>query len=447
MTKINSVTGLVGLFALALVACGDDSSSGGESKPGSGVTPSGDGRDTGTGTTSPGGSSNEGAPNGNTPTGACVVKSNITQNTTWDPVSCPDGYLVKYMLEVRGDAELHIEPGTVVKLASTASLNVVDSGALVAKGTAAAPIVFDGATVGTPSWGGLRIRSANPLNALAFVVVRHAGTNENEYPAALMVSKDGVASLDSVEISDNALRGLGVYSGGKLTHFDRVAILRNLGGAGHVTVPAVKYLKGVNNTIVDNGLSNSMIVEATSLLKITEDSVWPSLAPAAYRITGQNGANGDILKVEQHLVIEPGAILDFASGSGILVAGGTAGLKAVGMPDQKIVFRGVDGSSWSGITFGESAWSDNRLENVEVRNASCAPSWGYYGTGNSSTRKAGILLGYNAVKPVSAVLKDFVITGPNNAPADVAVKGSSTLGQEGSVTGTGTAGVLEVQAL
>jgi hypothetical protein len=62
-----------------------------------------------------------------------------------------------------------------------------------------------------------------------------------------------------------------------------------------------------------------------------------------------------------------------AGGSGFLVAGGTAGLKAAGTPEQKIVFRGIGGSSWLGITFGESTWSENRLENVEVRNATSAP--------------------------------------------------------------------------
>lgn len=442
VTALLSVLGIVGLSS-TLLACSSDDTDGGASGPSGTASPNG------TGSSGPSGTDddddgNVGEANGKTPTGECVIKYNITKNATWSPTSCPDGYLLKYSLEVRGDAELRLEPGTVVKVARNGGLTVTDNAAIIAKGQSSSKVVFDGATVSQASWSGLEIKSSNALNELSYVKIQHAGSHPDTFVAAINVSDNGVLALADVDVIDNGAVGLSLWGNGKYLRFDRVTIARNVGAPAQVTVPKVKYLKGLGTVITDNGANNSIIVEATSLHKITEDSVWPALP---YRIAGQNGLGSGVVEVESHLEIEAGAILELTSGSGFLVEGGSSGLKVVGTPGQKVVFRGVDGSSWSGITYGESAWSGNRLEHVEIKNAAGAPSWGYYGTGNSGTPKAGILLGYNFTTPVAVVLKDFVISGPNSAPADVAVKGASTLGQEGNVVGTGAAGALAIQTL
>lgn len=438
--------GVLGVLALALLtaACSggsDDAASGGGGNGG------GSGDDDSALGAGKSGANGEGGDDAALPTGDCVVKTDVTKNTTWSPALCPTGYLLKYETEVRGPGvELHLEPGTKLLFASTASLTVHDGAALVAIGTPDAKVVFEGTTDDVGAWVGLRIRSNSTKNELSQVVIKHAGSSEM-LRAALSLSEEAVVALRDVEIVDNQRVGFAMYDSARLTEFSRVVVRGNAGGAGHVGVPHVKHLRGDGNIFENNGNGNSVIVEATALLKLTQEATWPSISPAVYRIAGQGGSGGGIVKVEQHLTIEPGAVFELTGSSGFLMDGAASGLRAIGTPDKKIVFRGIDGSSWSGLTFGESTWAENRLEHVEVRNASSAPSWGYYGTGNPATPKAGILLGYNQAAIVSVTLKDFVMTGPNNAPTDVAVKGGTMLNQEGVIAGTGAGGVLTVQAL
>jgi hypothetical protein len=55
------------------------------------------------------------------------------------------------------------------------------------------------------------------------------------------------------------------------------------------------------------------------------------------------------------------------------------------------------------------------------------------------------MLGYNFVIAVPLTMKDVVVAGPHNAPADVFRKNSANLVLEGTNTGTGAAGALEIE--
>jgi hypothetical protein len=438
-----SALAALGLVGLAFLACACEQPSASDLDP---AEAEGGGGRVGAGDERP----NAAGEPANTASGSCAITNNITKPTTWSKEACPNGYHVRFMIDVVGSGvKLEVRPGTKVRVANGASITVRDGATLAAQGAADDPIVFEGMTGAPGSWAGLRIKTNSPSNRLAHAIVRHAGGGELR--AALSLSEMGRIALSDTVISDNAKVGLALFDEASLASFDRVALLRNGHAAAQVGVPHVKYLNGEEVTILDNGLEsgigNAVLVEATSLLKLTEDATWPSVAPAVYRIGGQGGQDSGIVEVEAHLDIEPGAVFEMTSGSGFLVAGGAAGLRAVGTEGHAIVFRGVDESSWTGITFGESSWSENRLEHVEVRGAFVAPKWGYYGTGNTSTRKAGILLGYNVATPVQLSLKNFTVIGPNNAPADVAVKRAAVLHLGDGVVGTGDGGKLVLQAL
>lgn len=441
---VPSLLPLLALLGAGLVACGGAEDGGG-----------GRGLDLGRGADGAGDDSSGGGPDGDDdgitgggplPTGDCVVKQRITKSTTWSPAACPNGYLIKYSLEVRGSGvELHLEPGTRVRVETGAYLTIEDDAAIVARGTAAQKVVFDGVSGAAASWPGLRIVSGSAQNELSHVVIRNAG-NKSDRAGALVLAEQGAAKLADVSLQDNERFGLVVAGQSRILGLDRVTFRRNAEGAGWVGVPHVEQLRGDGNVFEDNGANNGVLVEATSSYKIVKDTSWPSIAPAAYRIVGQGGQSGGVVDVEAHLTIEAGAVFEMTGGSGFLMDGGNSGLHAVGTSDAKITFRGVSGSSWGGLTFGESTWSDNRLEHVVVTSAVAAPSWGFYGTGNNATRKAGILLGYNFNTQVVLTVKDFSIDGPNAAPADIAVKGSSSLTQEGAISGTGNGGALEIEA-
>ena len=246
-------------------------------------------------------------------------------------------------------------------------------------------------------------------------------------------------------IEKNALVGLELRSRAKLGRFERVTIRENAAGAAHVDSPAVPQLRGTGIAYEGNGDGNVVLLETNELLHVDEDAVWPSVAPAVYRVVGQHGIGGDTVRVDRHLVIEAGAVFEMAGGSGFVVGGGTAGLRAVGTADKPIVFKGVAGSSWLGITYGETTWSENRLERVEIRNATQAPEWSYYGTGADGVRKASLLLGYNFTTAVQLTLKDVTFAGPNAAPADIAKKAAVNLTTEGTNVGAGGA-ALDIEA-
>lgn len=425
-------TALIGSVGLALMACTIE------------TTPSGSSSSSSSGGSSSGSSET-------TQTG-CVRDKDITASETWGPAACPDGYLVKRDIAVTGaSVELKIEPGTLVKFDSGAGLQIGESAALIAEGTADKKIHFTGYQEAAGTWQGIVFSSNNIKNKIAFAKVDSAGSNDDlgrdgAIHVGVAYAQPAGVALSDLEISGNAKFGLSIKPDAKLTKLERVTIKDNLAGAAHVAPPSVAQLKGTDVVMESNGPDNLVMIETTILVPIAEDTVWPNVAPAKYRIVGQHLVGGNLVYVDRHLTIEPGAVFELAGGTGILMRGGTSGLKAVGTPDKPIIFQGVSDSSWMGITFGETTWSENRLENVKIKNASDAPEFQYYGTGADSGKTA-VLMGYNGAIPVHLTVKNTTFAGPNNAAYDVTKKPACDLVLEGTNVGTGAASALAIQNL
>ena len=399
-----------------------------------------------------GGSSGSTTPSGSSgaiPQGGCVRDRDIEASETWSPAACPDGYLVTKDLAVTGlGVVLKLEPGTVVKFDADAGLRIEESAGLNAVGTAEKKIVFTGFQAASGTWRGLQFASNSVENKIAFAKIEHAGHgNERDRDAALQVgqvyAQAARVELSDTEIIDNARFGLTLQPDAKLMKFERVVLKNNAKGAAHVRPPVVEQLKGSGIVFEANGPENLVMIETLINVPVEADMTWPSVAPAKYRIVGQHLEGGDVVHVKKHLTIEAGATFEMAGGSGFVVEGGSAGLKVVGTADKPVVFKGVNDSSWLGITFGETTWSENRLEHVQVKNATLAPSWSYYGTG-ADTAKAGILLGYNFTSAVHLTVKNLTVAGPNNAPGDIAKKSACNLVTEGANVGTGAGGALSI---
>ncbi len=426
--------------------CGSDGSSG-SGGPGSG----------GEGGEAPGssvGGEPDGAPGGAGGAGEvvdCTKTGPIEKDTTWKPAaSCPDGFDVPFAIEVTGSGTaLNIEAGTKLKFDAEAGLEIRAGAALIATGTEAEPVVFTGWQELAGSWGGIVFYSNAVSNELSHAVVEYAGS-EDGASANVSLSSDG--SGGRVKLSSTTLRygakfGLTVLDGAALGEFTDNVISENEGGAIRVGVTSVDQLAGTGNTIEANGNDNSVRIETSILRPLLTDVTWPNLAPAIYRVTDTGGDAGAQIFVKSHLTIEAGAIFEFAGGSGIDVSEGTAGLSAVGTVADPIIFRGVDGSGWTGIGFCESGWSGNALENVEVHNASGPPdSWSYCGTGADVLRPS-VLVGHNFSANASLLrIKGVTFAGPNNADADIGVKAPSKLTQQGTNVGTGAADALVIEA-
>lgn len=397
-------------------------------------------------------SSSSGTPS---PNGGCVVERDIETSATWNTLACPDGYIVKRDIAVMGaGVELKIEPGTLVKFDSNAGLKIEASAALIAEGTAERKIHFTGYQQAEGTWLGILFQSNNIKNKIAFAKIDSAGAgNDRQRDGAVQLGSKFDQQAARVEISDteivdNAHFGVTLDHDAKLAKLERVTMKNNADGVAHVTPSSAAQMKGAaaGNIFESNGADNLIMIDTSILVPINEDITWANIAPAKYRIIGQNLEGGSSVYIKRHLTIEAGVTIELTGGSGLLVEGGAAGLKAVGTADKPIVFSGVTESSWKGITFGETTWTENRLEHVTIKNASDAPEFQYYGTGANHGTTA-VLMGYNGAIPVKLTMRNVTFAGPNNAAFDLTKKPACVLTLEGTNAGTGATGAVAVQEL
>jgi len=371
----------------------------------------------------------------------CTKWGPIDEDATWAPIAeCPDGFDVPSSVTVRGAGTvLTIEPGTTLKFGDEAMLEVMTGAALAAAGTEDEPILFTGWQPSPGSWGGILFHSSALSNEISHAIVEYAGSPDGASGNVTMSSKGGGRiKLTSTILRHGARFGLTVLETGGLVEFTDNTITQNDGGAIRVEVASVHELQGEGNTIVDNGKDNQVSLEGLAS-NVEGDVTWPALSPAIYRVSSTGGGAVDIT-VRGHLTIGAGAVFEFVGGSGIGVYEGASGLAALGTLEQPIIFRGVDGTGWSGIGFCESNWSGNALEFVEVYNALgpvpryelCGPSSSGVGVGNLTGTRS-----YLRVENVK-------FSGPNNAKFDVGVTKPSVLEQVGTNTGTGVGGKLQV---
>jgi hypothetical protein len=292
------------------------------------------------------------------------------------------------------------------------------------------------------------IESGSVENEISYAIVEYGGQS-NVASANLLVWYDeqpGRLKLSNTELRYSKRFGVGLWDKATLAQFENNTITHNESGAARVLATSVHQLKGSGNKFIDNGEDNIVRVEAGHGYGVGEDVSWPNLSPAIYRVTGIDGEGGNQLFVAHHLTIEPGAVFEFVGGSGIDVSDGSSGLSAVGTADAPIVFRGVDGSGWTGIGFCESNWAGNALEEVQIANAA-GPTYAQAFCGDTwSDNAASVLVGHILETNASALrMKNVRFAGPNNGDVDIQVRSPSKLTQEGTNSGTGPNGALAIE--
>lgn len=443
MSKISNIAPLCLLAACGLPACSSSTPPAVAAQVGLGGV-GGEGGE--------GGSSAEvagaGGEGGSSERPSCVQLGPITKDTTWSAsAECPNGYDVPSNITVSGaGTTLTIDPGVTLTFSSGAGLEVEASASLVAIGTAEKPITFTGWQKEPGAWGGITLRSSAVANEIAHAIVEYAGERGGASAAVVLSYDEQYArlKLSNTQIRSSALFGLTVYERTKLAAFENNTITENASGAIRVEAPSVHQLNGSGNVIKNNGNGNIVRIETSILLDVEdEDVLWPNLAPAPYRVTGPGGVGGDQIFFTKHATIEAGTVFEFVGGSGIDVKGGTAGLSAVGTAAKPIVFRGVDGSGWSGIGYCETSWVRNALEYVQISDAAGPP---YSSWGCTSSIAASVIVGHIYSGSASALrVKDVTVSGANAAPYDFAVRAPSALNLSGTNTGTGDGGKLLIR--
>lgn len=369
----------------------------------------------------------------------CTKSGDVTSDETWGPVSgCPDGFDVPSVFRVTGAGTvLTIQPGTKLKFGEGAYLEVVNGAALSAVGTAEEPILFTGWEPRPGVWGGVLFYSSALSNEVSHAIIEYAGHPDGG-SGDLVVSSDGPGrvKLTSTTLRKGSRFGLTVLQGAGFTEFSNNTITENEAGAVRVEMQAVQELKGEGNSFVNNGKDNSVWIETGG--EITGDVTWPSVSPAIYRV---EEAPGGSIFVNGHLTIEAGAVFEFVGNGGFHVDGGEAGLAAIGTKDSPIVFRGVDGSLWSGIGFYQTNWASNALEFVEIHDAKGPYDWNIVA---GRTPPSVYVSQIQDSKPSHLRIKNVSFTNSDKSVIDVVQVKPSVLVQEGTNTGTGAGGALRL---
>ncbi len=280
-------------------------------------------------------------------------------------------WVVRQGVTVGRNGRVIIKPGTTLTFSSGAGI-VVDGGSLTAEGTADHPILLTGAQKTRGFWQGVSFHNTNSVqNVLKYVTVEFAGSSPFTYasvPAAvsLTVNSDQETSrvaMDYVILSDS--KGYGLHLGDRslVTSFTANALVKNASGAADVVPDAAGFLKAGNNTYTGNDVDRVTVHEGT----LRADAQWSALG-VPYRL--QN------LWVEANLAIAPGAVLEFASGTGVVVQESGATLKAEGTATQPILFSGQEKTRgfWRGLNFHNSNGVLNSLKYVTVEYAGSSPA-------------------------------------------------------------------------
>lgn len=377
---------LIGLLASALAACDELTD---------GADPSAD-----PGETTP---HQTGSPDPTTPPGTA---SEPPPSDCGNPEILPSGrmntdtaigrcgrYLVEGQIDLQ--AELVIAPGTEIRFAQEAGLNVQTNGTLRAEGTAEAPIVFRGTEETRGWWRGIDVLSDRVNNRLAFVIIRDGGeraTHNSTEPAGLTVGRPAYSpsiQIQDVTFENNAGFGIFVHDRATLRNFAR-------------------------NTSTGNDASGA--IGAPQLVSLDADSTWTGNDSDHVRVAGGTVSSAGTIPAigvpyrAGALIFNPDGLLTVAAGATfemrdttfVSIHGGS--FQFDGTAEAPIHFRGTEDEPgwWGGLDVrGNTESPQNRLRHVIIEHAGHAATHG-------STAPAGLTIGRPAYT-VSLAIEDLTL--------------------------------------
>jgi len=235
-----------------------------------------------------------------------------------------DPSLVDYVVQTTAyiSAALTIAPGVVIEFASGASMDIENSGSIIASGAEGDSIYFTGAGKSAGYWNGLYINSNNPNNILTHCVVEYGGG----YYGNIYVNSGSQLRLLNSVTRYSASSGLYGDNEARLPDFSGNIISHN-----QVAMDLPANLLGSIDSTTDYGkanLYNYIDVRGTG---IDTDQVWQAVN-VPYHLKSTTTVEADV-------TINPGAVIQFASGADIDVASGGS-LSAVGTATDSILFTG-----------------------------------------------------------------------------------------------------------
>ena len=268
-------------------------------------------------------------------------------------------YTVTSCIDIQAD--ITIEPGTVILFEEEACFNVRSGGSLNAEGTSEDSIYFTGTSQMPGWWRGIQYTgSASLNNILEYVVIEYSG---NDRDAALMLDATTSGDGSETDLRNSVLRNNdagGLYIGRNSEVRDAS---ENTYTGNDFPVDARAYnvhtLNG-NSTFTGNE-DDAVMVRGGDIED--EDVIWDAL-DVHYQLSGNTDVSGVILEIMD------GADLKFEEEAGLVIRSGSA-LNAEGTNENKITFGATQELPgwWNGIHFFGSSSQNNVLNHVIIEYA------------------------------------------------------------------------------
>ena len=313
----------------------------------------------------------------------------INSNTVWDNTgSLP--LVVEGGLTVAAGATLTVQPGTVVKFAAADDVLFVQ-GALIATGTAAAPIAFtslrddahggdtngDGASAGAGGdWSALRF-AAGSTGRLAYVIprVRRVGSlRSTPVDTDTAWSRVSVAMSPSITVRCTLAAAMACTPRTRRVAFTNSTVSDNAwNGLYYEGIDPVTPLVIRSNTFSGNGAYGAWVHILESAAQMTVEhnqAVAPrnglrmsgGLTQGTVRWDNPNAPmvvdGGLAIRAGATLSLEPGTVVKFADGNDVLQVEGT--LVAEGTFAAPIAFTSIADDAHGGDTNGDGPSTGSR---------------------------------------------------------------------------------------
>lgn len=277
--------------------------------------------------------------------------ANVTRDAAWPNLGVPyrvDGTILQ-------EAQVILQPDTVVQMAENAAWYIRPNGSLVSVGGVQGTRI-EGVVAEAGSWGGLIfLESDFADNILANTVVQHGGgVAERGLRGNVVLSNfNGPVRLVLRDVTLRQSAGYGLATRDADLTIERLTATANALGPMLGTLQAVGRLDA-NSVLTGNG-EDTVQVFGQSTGSVTFARIGVPL-----RVLGDLQMFGD-------MVVPPGFEMRFDEGVSFEVWV-TGSLRAIGTASEPIQFVGSRAESawWTGLRFVDSDRADNRLEHVRI---------------------------------------------------------------------------------
>jgi hypothetical protein len=306
------------------------------------------------------------------------VTEDITADETWTAGTL---YRVMNSVSVDNGAKLTIEPGVTIEFVQDAGLSISSGNSvLVAAGTDQEPITFTGVQEVTGFWRGISIFSNSVENEISNAEIRYAGSTSagTFFDAAALTIDQAKIQLSDVTIANSGQYGIQTRRDESEFPMQNMVFQDNEGDHAYIHISQLGYF---DEASIFDGLGYVTAYGGGT----THDMTIAALNDAKYQIVNN-------VEFEHEIVINDGAIFEFAPDAGIVVSNGAV-IKANGTESSKIVFTGTSkvAGAWRGIRINSSS-VDNIMEHADISYGGSTDMATYFDKTNMVIDQANITL-------------------------------------------------------